>query len=223
MNAISYAERFSSAQAFSMEIMTQDGDRITIDFSHQQSQSEILATLSSDSYQVEAAGIEVTASSQFSYSVSGNLSHAERQAIDTLVNEIGLIADDFFNGNIQSALQLASEIDMDKSQLMNLNVNMRQSLSYAVSNTYTSVQQLEQPPGHPGKHLGQIKNNLERFINRPQFDFLEDLNRFTPDLIDHLIHQDSRFLNSDAPEQQRLDQNIRLLTSLLDHQESADV
>ncbi len=223
LNAISHAERFSSAQAFSMEIMTRDGDRITIDFSHQQSQTQILEAVSSNGYQIEAAGIEITAGSQFSYSVTGNLSVKERQAIQALVNEIGLIADDFFNGNIQNALQQAAEIDMDKSQLMDLNVNMRQSLTYAVSTAYTSVQQLEQPPGHPGRHLGQIKNNLERFINRPQFDFLEELNRFTTELIDQLVRQDTRFLNSDAPEQQVLSQNLERLASLLTHQESANV
>ncbi|MFW1678576.1 DUF5610 domain-containing protein [Pontibacter sp. JAM-7] len=224
-NAISSAERFASAQAFSMEIMTRDGDRVTIDFSNNLSQSQILASVNTDSYQVEAAGIEITANSQYHFSVVGNLSSAELASIQALVSEIGLIADDFFNGNLQQAFDQAVNLQMDKSQLMDLNVNMSQSLTYSVTSVYSSIQQMEQPTDHPGRHLGQIKNNLDRFINSPKLDFLQDIRAFSAELLDNLIQQDNRYRLSDTAQQQLLARNAALMELLIapSNQESANV
>lgn len=222
--SISAAERYSKAESFSMDVMTKEGDKVSIRFNSEASQTASLGAYSDDNSSAISYGIERNASSSYSFSVEGDLNEEELDALTTLIQDINLIADDFYSGDVQDAFEQATELEMDKSQLMNLNVTMTQSASYSAVAAYEQVQQLENPLGDNGRHLGQMMNNMDRFMDNPALGFLSESSLFGADLLDSLIHQDVRYKDADEESQSKLDNNFGLLRDIMTRfdQDNAD-
>jgi hypothetical protein len=213
--SISAAERYAKAESFSMDVMTQEGDKISINFSSEASITASLGAYSDGDSSAVSFGIERNASSNYSFSVEGDLNEEELDALTSLIQDINLIAEDFYSGDVQDAFEQAAELEMDKSQLMNLNVTMTQSASYSAVAAYEQVQQLDNPLGDNGRHLGQMMNNMDRFMGNPALGFLEDSTLFGADLLDNLIHQDVRYKDADEESQSKLDSNFGLLREIM--------
>lgn len=213
--SLSAAERFAKAETFSLDVMTKEGDKVSIRFNSQASETASLGVYSDDDSRAISFGLERSASSSYSFSVKGDLNEDELDALTTLIQDINLIADDFYSGDVQSAFNQATELEMDKSQLMNLNVTMTQSASFSAVAAYEQVQQLDAPLGNNGRHLGQLMNNMERFMNSPALDFMESRSLFSENLLDSLIHQDIRYKDADEESQSKLDDNFELLSDLM--------
>ncbi|MAY40788.1 MULTISPECIES: DUF5610 domain-containing protein [unclassified Neptuniibacter] len=213
--SISAAERYAKAESFSMDVMTQEGDKISINFSSEASITASLGAYSDGDSSAVSFGIERNASSSYSFSVEGDLNEEELDALTSLIQDINLIAEDFYSGDVQDAFEQAAELEMDKSQLMNLNVTMTQSASYSAVAAYEQVQQLDNPLGDNGRHLGQMMNNMDRFMGNPALGFLEDSTLFGADLLDNLIHQDVRYKDADEESQSKLDSNFGLLREIM--------
>ena len=213
--SISAAERYSKAESFSMDVMTKEGDKVSIRFNSEASQTASLGAYSDENGSAISYGIERNASSNYSFSVEGDLNEEELDALTSLIQDINLIAEDFYSGDVQDAFEQATELEMDKSQLMNLNVTMTQSASYSAVAAYEQVQQLDNPLGDNGRHLGQLMNNMDRFMDNPALGFLEDSSLFGADLLDNLIHQDVRYKDEDEESQNKLDNNFGLLRDIM--------
>ena len=222
--SISAAERYSKAESFSMDVMTKEGDKVSIRFNSEASQTASLGAYSDGNSSAISYGIERNASSSYSFSVEGDLNEDELDALTTLIQDINLIADDFYSGDVQDAFEQATELEMDKSQLMNLNVTMTQSASYSAVAAYEQVQQLDNPLGDNGRHLGQMMNNMDRFMDNPALGFLSESSLFGADLLDSLIHQDVRYKDADEESQSKLDNNFGLLRDIMTRfdQDNAD-
>lgn len=222
--SISAAERYSKAESFSMDVMTKEGDKVSIRFNSEASQTASLGAYSDGNSSAISYGIERNASSSYSFSVEGDLNEDELDALTTLIQDINLIADDFYSGDVQDAFEQATELEMDKSQLMNLNVTMTQSASYSAVAAYEQVQQLDNPLGDNGRHLGQMMNNMDRFMDNPALGFLSESSLFGADLLDNLIHQDVRYKDEDEESQSKLDNNFGLLRDIMTRfdQDNAD-
>jgi len=213
--SISAAERYSQAESFSLDVMTKEGDKVSIRFNSEASQTKSLGAYSDDNSSAVSYGIERNASSNYSFSVEGDLNDDELEALQSLIQDINLIAEDFYSGDVQEAFEQATELEMDKSQLMNLNVTMTQSASYSAVTAYEQVQQMDNPLGDNGRHLGQLMNNMDKFMDNPALGFLEDSQLFGADLLDQLIHQDIRYKDADEESQSKLDGNFDLLKDLM--------
>ena len=212
---ISAAERYSKSESFSMDVMTKEGDKVSIRFNSSASETDSLGAYSDGETSAVSFGIDRQASSDYSFSVKGDLNDEELDALQSLIQDINLIADDFYSGDVQEAFAQATELEMDKSQLKNLNVTMTQSASYSAVAAYEQVQQLDQPLGNNGRHLGQMMNNFDRFTDHHSTAFLENSGQFGADLLDQLIHQDVRYKDQDEESQNKLDSNFGLLRDLL--------
>ena len=212
---ISAAERYSKSESFSMDVMTKEGDKVSIRFNSSASETASLGAYSDGETSAVSFGIDRQASSDYSFSVKGDLNDEELDALQSLIQDINLIADDFYSGDVQEAFAQATELEMDKSQLKNLNVTMTQSASYSAVAAYEQVQQLDQPLGNNGRHLGQMMNNFDRFTDHHSTAFLESSGQFGADLLDQLIHQDVRYKDQDEESQNKLDSNFGLLRDLL--------
>jgi hypothetical protein len=212
---ISAAERYSKSESFSMDVMTKEGDKVSIRFNSSASETASLGAYSDSESSAVSFGIDRQASSDYSFSVKGDLNDEELDALQSLIQDINLIADDFYSGDVQEAFAQANEFEMDKSQLKNLNVTMTQSASYSAVAAYEQVQQLDQPLGNNGRHLGQMMNNFDRFTDHHSTAFLENSGQFGADLLDQLIHQDVRYKDQDEESQNKLDSNFGLLRDLL--------
>lgn len=213
--SISAAERYSKSESFSMDVMTREGDKVSIRFNSEASQTASLGAYADDNSSALSFGLERSASSSYSFSVEGDLNEDELEALTTLIQDINLIAEDFYGGDVQDAFEQATELEMDKSQLMNLNVTMTQSASYSAVAAYEQVQQMDNPLGDGGRQLGQMMNNFDQFTSNPALGFLENSTLFGADLLDSLIHQDIRYKDADEESQSKLDDNFGLLRDLI--------
>ncbi|MFT6351908.1 MAG: hypothetical protein ACJAZ4_001154 [Neptuniibacter pectenicola] len=222
--SISAAERYAKAESFSMEVMTKEGDKVSISFDSEASITASLGAYTDGETSAVSFGVDRNASSNFSFSVEGDLNTEELDALTSLMQDINLIAEDFYSGDVQDAFNQAAELEMDKSQLMNLNVTMTQSASYSAAVAYEQVQQLDNPLGDNGRHLGQMIQNMDRIMSNPALGFLEDSNLFSAGLLENLLHQDVRYKDADQESQSKLDNNFGLLQEIMTQfgQDNAD-
>jgi hypothetical protein len=156
----------SDSKNSSLSITTTDGDIVSISF------SELQQYASKESYQYEAGSKGVAenysmASSEyrevnFSYSVEGELDDDEKAAIEALIKDVNSLQKDFFSGNVDQAFEKAIELGFDNEQISNFSMDLQQTKTSHVSQTYTEVAEYNE------KALPSSNKEL-----RPLIDFLE--------------------------------------------------
>lgn len=213
--SLTAAERFSRSESFSLDVTTQDGDTVSIRFQNQQSETASLGAFSDGENSAVAFSLERNASSNFSFSIEGDLDDEEIEALQNLIQDVNLIAEDFFNGDVQEAFQQAAEFELDRTELANLNLTLSQSSSVSAVTAYEEVQQLENPLGNGGRQLGQLFNNTEQVFGNPALGFLEDSNLFGARLLDQLVQEDIRYQDADEEQQSLFDGNLALLDDVI--------
>ena len=108
----------------SLQIETAEGDIVTIDLSRNSG-----AQLSA-SYQQDVNGYSYSSSqalysdSSFQYSVTGDLSEEETNAIKNLVEDVSKVADKFFDGNLQSALKKTRDLNEFGDEISSYNLEL---------------------------------------------------------------------------------------------------
>lgn len=93
--SISAAERYAKAESFSMEVMTKEGDKVSISFDSEASITASLGAYTDGETSAVSFGVDRNASSNFSFSVEGDLNTEELDALTSLMQDINLIAEDF--------------------------------------------------------------------------------------------------------------------------------
>jgi hypothetical protein len=156
----------SNSKNSDLSITTTDGDVVTISF------SELQKYASKENYQYEEGNKGVAenysmASSEyhevhFSYSVEGELDDEEKAAIEALIKDVNSLQKDFFSGNIDQAFEKAIDLGFDNEQIANFSMDLQQTRTSYVSQTYTEVAEFDE------KVLPSANKEL-----RPLIDFLE--------------------------------------------------
>ena len=128
-------------QSASLELVTKEGDKVTIQFDDQQQwqlQSsgkakkalQTYGELAGNSQNLKKTGNSSSAfyshTTQFSFKVEGDLSSDELKSISDMMNKIGGLSDSFFNGNLDDALQQAQKLDLSDSELTSLSLDLYQ-------------------------------------------------------------------------------------------------
>ena len=155
----------SNSKNSDLSITTTDGDIVSI------SLSELQQYASKESYQYEEGSKGVAenysmASSEyhevnFSYSVEGELDDEEKAAIEALIKDVNSLQKDFFSGNVDQAFEKALELGFDNEQIANFSMDLQQTQTSYVSQTYTEVAEYDE------KVLPSANKEL-----RPLIDFL---------------------------------------------------
>ena len=155
----------SNSKNSDLSITTTDGDIVSISF------SELQQYASKESYQYEEGSKGVAenysmASSEyhevnFSYSVEGELDDEEKAAIEALIKDVNSLQKDFFSGNVDQAFEKALELGFDNEQIANFSMDLQQTQTSYVSQTYTEVAEYDE------KVLPSANKEL-----RPLIDFL---------------------------------------------------
>ena len=196
---VAAAERYSNAQSFSLELKTQDGDTVSILFDNQNTQNASFAVASDGRGNSSAVfQLSQSQSSFLQFQVQGDLDKDELEAISKLIADVSQISGEFFNGDVQKAFEAASEFTMDKSELSSMNLLLTKSQSYTAT-SYREVQNNAAPDG--GKLSGHLLNNFDQLTQRPELDFLQDITKVSQTLLDSLVQQDSRYLDSTMEQQ----------------------
>lgn len=172
------------ANAFSLQVLTREGDRVTVSFSQTQGISQSRS----------AAGESMTLSSERSWSmeVAGSLSEAERTALTGLFDDVQSLSERFFAGDIGRALGDAMELGFDGTQLASMSLNLVQQTSVVSTRAYSQFQ-----PQLPTSELESLKAPLASYVD----SYLRALDKASPlanaaqtlqDLVQQMLPEESR-------------------------------
>lgn len=147
---------YASAQSFSFELTTREGDKVTIQASASRGESA--------SYKAGENGSSFSyasvSSSQYQLTIQGDINEDEQAAIDNLLGQVNQLADEFFTGDLQAAFDYATELGYDAEQISGFALNLTRVEIQRASVAYQ--------PQDSGKDLASKL--------KPVGDFLQDLN-----------------------------------------------
>lgn len=212
------AARYQQAESLSLTVQTQDGDKVSINFSHSSRLETVRGQEHTPRYSAEVFDISRSESSQYHFSIDGNLDNQEIDALQSLINDMADLSNEFFNGDLQSAFEMASQYDMDNSQLAAMSLRLTQTTQSAAASQYQRVEQLDQPPS--AKKLGHLLQDISTAAQRPELGFLENAQDLGQQLLDNLTRQDIRYSAAEPEKQARYDQHLNMLTQLLASQQT---
>lgn len=119
------------ATSFSFELTTAEGDRVSIEAQ--------ASSGASDRADALGESRSVASDAATSWSVQGELSDAERAAIEDLVSQVDDLAEQFFAGDLSGALESAQALGYDNEQIVDFSLNLQQVDIQRVSETYNAA------------------------------------------------------------------------------------
>ena len=147
---------------FSFELTTQEGDKVVINAI---SDSQLYEQSYSSANENGASSIYSSSeqsSSGYSFSVQGDLNEAEMAAIEDLLGQVNSLADEFYDGDLATAFDMALELESDGDQIADFSLNLRQqqvqSYQYSGIAQYSGEASLPQGLMQP---LGQFAQGLQ--------------------------------------------------------------
>ncbi|MBN1931706.1 MAG: hypothetical protein JW786_08885 [Desulfobacterales bacterium] len=173
---------YSEERTVKLEVMTRDGDAVTI---------EIGKSLASGitRFQGECRDASVNTEEQFGnlnehleFSVKGDLDVGELDAIAQFLKEVGSLADAFFAGDSQDALDQAIQFGFDDKELTGFSLDMtRQRNSYTAGLLLNNVKTETQDRGsnrtmnapHNQNRVRGLAGKIQRVFKHPALDTFE--------------------------------------------------
>lgn len=186
------SEQFSAqrSRGTSVEIFTQDGDKVSINVYKEESYSASQAYASDGNTTVQGYSQSYSSFSSLQYSVEGDLDDDEKAAIEDLLSQVKDVAADFYNGNLEDAFNKAMDIGFDTDELAKFSVNMNQFESQQVAvSTYQNVQDTSEEGAIPAHNQSLIQqaagfmDQLNQLLKHQAMSFLENPNQGLQDLI----------------------------------------
>jgi hypothetical protein len=145
VNKTAIAARQEVRERFSMDILTAEGDRVSIRFKSTNITEVAAAQVSRDGATSTAVEANVISRGRFKLEVDGNLNEAEKAAIGGLLEKVDGIAADFFGGDVEAAFAAASRVGLESDALAAFDVRMSYSKKTAMA-AYTSNAKLGDAP-----------------------------------------------------------------------------
>lgn len=164
----SYRERFAAQESLDLQVTTRDGDQVTIHISAEalnSRNSAFAAFFQRDNGLVSSFGAGLISdsyaslSTAFSLDIVGELDSEEAQALDQLLAQIQELAAQFYAGDLDAAVQSASELNLDPEQLLSMSLNMEQSRYLEVERAYLG----DKPGRGHGSHHGHGLRGLGHY------------------------------------------------------------
>jgi len=138
----SLSSEFKQTSQATIQIVTQDGDKVDVSYAALIQYSE--AQSYSANQQTVSASYEFSSltSTSFQFSVQGDLDEGERESINELLNDVGDLAKQFFNGDVQAAFNSAQALGFDSKELKSFALDFQQSTYVEVVQTYQRTEQI---------------------------------------------------------------------------------
>jgi hypothetical protein len=147
--AVAEASREVQRERFSLDILTAEGDRVSIRFRSRSVTDAATAQVSGGDASSTAAQASVIARGRFKLEVDGDLDEFELAAIGDLLDKVDGIAQDFFGGDVQAAFAAASRVGLESDALSAFSLRLTYSKSKAVAQAYASTAALTEVPTAP--------------------------------------------------------------------------
>lgn len=181
-----YSSRAGQQNSMSLELMTKDGDKISLSF--MQSSSSFSFGAQEGHQLITAAGFEENLAWQMD--VTGSLDEGEQEALSNLLQDVEKLSNSFFSGDLGGALEQAMQLGFDGDELASMSLNLRQESFSSVSRAYNSVQ-----PQLPTRELESLSSGLlaynENYLSAiEQAKSFENPETLLNDLVDQLFPDD---------------------------------
>ncbi|MGK0250047.1 MAG: hypothetical protein ACI910_002815 [Oleispira sp.] len=163
-----YSSQASQQNSMSLELMTKDGDRISLSFK-QSAQSSSISEQQGSTF-MTAAGFEQ--GTEWQMDVIGDLDEDEKAALSSLLQGVEKLSSTFFSGDLGGALEQAMQLGFDGNELASMSLNLRQESFSSVSRAYNSVQ-----PKLPTPELENLSSSLLGY-NDDYFSVLDQAKSF---------------------------------------------
>lgn len=160
-SAQSNALFFSQDNQFDMEVVTQDGDVVTLHVGAGESLDFRSGSIATPRGQVSGFELEQTSYYDLSFSVEGDLDEGELAALNDLFSQVNNIADSFYSGDVGGAFEQALAVGYDSEELAAFAVNMTHTEVVAVAQ-YKEVEAIDQ--GSSGAEVAE--NPLQSIMDR---------------------------------------------------------
>lgn len=203
LKRFSYLEaRREQSETFSFQLTTQDGDTVDISAFYNQSFSVESARIRGESGAAKYAAFDFRQSGGFDLVIQGSLDEDEKRAIADLLTQVDALATEFYQGDLQTAFQMAMELTSDPDEIAQFSLNLQQQQLSAIEyGTYRSGPRAYAQPALPrglseplaefAQGVREAFNDAERF-DRPaklleglfeQFDVNREMSKLTSPLL----------------------------------------
>lgn len=168
ISAISGSYAYGISKSFSFELMTGEGDRVTIAAaaSHNYAANYTMEGHGHGSY-------AAASTSSVNWVVEGDLNEQELDSINKLLGQINQLAGEFYNGNLDAAFNQALALGYDEQQIATFSLNLTQVEVQKVSTVYQTfngdpindlnLAEKLLPVGHFIKHLLDAVEQMNDF------------------------------------------------------------
>ncbi len=148
------AARVEQQRSFDLELVTQDGDVVSIsfdlasvlDFRERSAQASIASRspLTSVAVSERLFGAELNLShlQSFDIRVNGELDESELQALQALFTELADLSQLFFEGDTASAQKLAAGFQLDTNEFAAIDFELQSRQAYSAQETYQGIQNI---------------------------------------------------------------------------------
>lgn len=210
--SVAAAQRYQKAEDFQLTLQTKDGDTVKISFNRALDAQASLG-ISTDGTNNQAAVLDVNRSEStgYQFKVEGNLSTEEIDAIQNLVRDVGQVANQFFNGDVQQAFAQAPNIAFDDAQLSSMRLRLSRSEQTSAVAQYQQTQQLNNPAGQT---IGKLARELSDSAKQPALDFLDQARAAVNQIMQGLVQQDYRFQTASSDQQANYQNNLARLLGI---------
>ena len=204
----------ASSRTSDLQITTLDGDKVSISFSdiQQALQNEKYTNNGGQGERFESSYSSYRTSS-FSYTVEGDISDDEQEAISALIKDVNTLQKDFFNGDIEKAFNHAVNLGFDSEQISEFSMELYQSKTTRVSQTYNEIASSDE----------KESPNQDKEL-RPLLDFVKQLQLLQNQADELLIKQEKQFSKlfekvfaAEFSELERFNDNMQKLNNVTKH------
>lgn len=170
VNSLTMAAKSLVSEKFSLELTTQDGDKVSIDISRSAETniaSKLENTEDSSTFSVSQ---QKSSSNRFNLSINGELDEEEMLAINQLLEGVNQISVEFFEGDLDAAFNLALELNFDRQALSSLNLELKKSVKVQAIVAYESTSQIDTNPlakytVSPLVELNSLLDNVQKILD----------------------------------------------------------
>jgi len=125
----------TTKQRTSIKIRTQEGDIVKFELRQVDKLKASDIAVQTDSGSATSTEVSVSSSSRFVLKVEGDLNEAELEAIRNVFSQAEQLAEEFFSGDIDAALQVVAGLEFDSEQLARVSLKFRSSEKISITQT----------------------------------------------------------------------------------------
>ncbi|NOX68317.1 MAG: hypothetical protein GXP15_03950 [Gammaproteobacteria bacterium] len=149
VSASSFAVEARSKQRSTIKIQTQEGDIVKFDLRRVDRLSASDVAIQTDSGSASLTEISVSSKSRLVLKVEGDLNSAELDAIKNVFAQAEKLAEEFFAGDLNAALEVVAGLEFDTSQLARVSMKFRSNERISIQQTTLQNAPVAAPAASP--------------------------------------------------------------------------